>query len=211
MLGIWNLRGCFSSSFQTYTSVIKCLQNSFKFLKDLYKFTSFCGWAIMYTEEQCNMTRLNVGREDKNESRKFHMVSLAWCSILWSILCFYTLAHVFLFFYHLQFLLRFRLSLHHLSAAALLPAFSLSLSLSLVIYFLVTVVTWLWWLDPGLVAVRGESFWPGTDRPWTYCMRPCRLQEKTHSHTTLHEWKHIGRLRWKSLHTLKVVAGWCCF
>ena len=57
-------------------------------------------------------------------------------------------------------------------------ALSRLLSPSLLIYILVTVVTWLWWLVPGLVAVRGESFWLGIDRPWTYCMWPCRLGGK---------------------------------
>lgn len=60
-------------------------------------------------------------------------------------------------------------------------ALFLLLSPSLLIYILVTVVTWLWWLVPGLVAVRGESFWLGINRPWTYCMWPCRLGGK-HKH-----------------------------
>lgn len=75
----------------------------------------------------------------------------------------------------------------------------LLLSLSLVlIYILVTVVTWLWWLVPGLVAVRGESFWLGIDRPWTYCMRPCRGKGSPYADNTelmnthTHLYKHIG-------------------
>lgn len=61
-------------------------------------------------------------------------------------------------------LLQFLLSLHHHSTAAVC-----TFSLTGDIYsMLVTVVTWLWWLDPGLAAVTDERFWLGIDRPWIY-------------------------------------------
>ena len=133
------------------------------------------------------------------------MSSSAQCSILWSIFCFYIDSH-FLFFLPSP----ISYSLHHLSAAAL--PYSPSLSLSLVIYILVTVVTWLEWLDPGLVALRGERFWLGIDRPWTYCMWPCRVKGSTYAYNTALMNTHTvtntsASYSGKSLQTLKVVTG----
>lgn len=75
---------------------------------------------------------------------------------------------------------------------------------------LVTVVTWLWWLDPGFTAVTDESFWLGIDRPWTYCIATLQTRGKhTFAQRCMNEHlhKHINHLQWKSLQTLKVV--WC--
>lgn len=91
---------------------------------------------------------------------KVQIASSAWCSILWSVHCFYTLARISFFLYPLQFLLQFLLWLHHLTAAATL---SLSLLLSVVMYTLLSV---------GHMAVvigsrpRGCMWWKFLARNW---------------------------------------------
>lgn len=141
------------------------------------------------------------------------MASLAQCSVLWSILCFYILTHIFFFFFS-TFSNIFSSFFFHYIISLQLPCCLSPLSLSLcplVICILVTVVTWLWWLDPGLVAVRGERFWLGIDRPWTYCVRPCRLRGSTHADNTALHTLAQTHLLWKSLQTLQVVTGGVVF
>lgn len=120
------------------------------------------------------------------------------CWAFCGLLCVYMFWLTFSSFYLLSFLLQFLLSWHHHCAAALLS--SLSASLSVAIRILVTVVTWLWWLDPGLKAAHDE-FWLKTDRPWTYCMWPCRLHIYTPRvawmNTHIHTNTGLSHLEWK--------------